>query len=35
VEVALSGGNADGSTLTEVRSGSLVLDEGKGGGSDR
>jgi len=35
VEVALSGGNAERSTLTEVRAGSLVLDEGKGGGGDR
>jgi BirA family transcriptional regulator, biotin operon repressor / biotin---[acetyl-CoA-carboxylase] ligase len=33
VEVALSGGN--GSTLTEVRAGSLVLESGEGGGSDK
>jgi len=33
VEVGLSDGN--GSTMTEVRAGSLVLDEGAGGGTDR
>jgi len=33
VEVGLSDGN--GSTMTEVRAGSLVLDEGTGGGTDR
>jgi hypothetical protein len=33
VEIALSGGN--GSTLTEVRAGSLVLDAEDWGGSDR
>lgn len=33
VEVALSSGN--GTTLTEIRAGSLVLDEGQGGESNR
>ena len=33
VEIPLSGGN--GTTLTEVRAGSLVLEQGEGGGNDR
>ena len=32
VEIALSGGDSGETTLTEIRAGSLVLDEGNGGG---